>query len=189
MKTRESGMPDEKMWETFFDPDFILDHLGVSNVVGNIVDVACGYGTFTIPAARRTQGTVYAIDIDAGMIKVTREKVEQSGLKNIIVVQRDFVTEGTGLADSSCEHVLLFNLLHAKESPEIITEAKRILIPGGHVSVIHWIYDSKTPRGPSLEIRPKPEQIQAILKQSGFKLQGSVILLPPWHYGLVGIKR
>lgn len=188
MKTRESGMPNEKMWDTFFNPEFVLNSLGIKHITGNVVDLACGYGTFTIPVSRRTHGTVYAIDIEESMVGATKEKVERSGLKNIVVTQRDFVAESTGLADYSCEHVLLFNLLHAKESPEIIAEAKRILIPGGQVSVIHWVYDSKTPRGPSLEIRPKPEQIQATLKQSGFKLHGSVIQLPPWHYGLVGVK-
>jgi len=64
MKTRQSGMPDEQMWNTFFDPCAILDKLGIQNVVGNIADLACGYGTFTIPVARRTKGLVYAIDID-----------------------------------------------------------------------------------------------------------------------------
>lgn len=45
MKTRESGMPDEMMWDTFFDPEVILDSLGIKNVAGNIADLGCGYGT------------------------------------------------------------------------------------------------------------------------------------------------
>ncbi len=51
MKARESGMPDEQMWDQFFDTDFILKGLGIQNLTGTIVDMGCGYGTFTVPAA------------------------------------------------------------------------------------------------------------------------------------------
>lgn len=188
MKTRQSGMPDEQMWNTFFDPDFILDRLSINNVKGNIADLACGYGTFTIPAAKRTKGPVYAIDIEENMIETTREKVKQSGLKNIKTIQRDFVSEGTGLKDLNCDCVLLFNILHAEEPLVILTEAKRILVNGGKVYIIHWNYDSTTPRGPSMDVRPKPEQCQEWLTKTGFKLEGAVIPLPSYHYGLIGKK-
>jgi 2-polyprenyl-3-methyl-5-hydroxy-6-metoxy-1,4-benzoquinol methylase len=51
MKARESGMPDEQLWDQFFHPEFILKGLGIQNLTGTIVDLGCGYGTFTIPAA------------------------------------------------------------------------------------------------------------------------------------------
>jgi len=70
----------------------------------------------------------------------------------------------------------------------ILEEAKRLLISGGKVAVIHWINDSLTPRGPSMSIRPKPEDCQKWLRQSGFSLGDEVINLPPYHYGLIGLK-
>jgi hypothetical protein len=39
-----------------------------------------------------------------------------------------------------------------------------------------------------MAIRPKPEQCQAWTRQAGFDLVGSLIRLPPYHYGLVGRK-
>jgi len=47
MKARESGMPDEQMWDQFFDLDTILDGLGIYHLSGNIVDVGMvdGYCT------------------------------------------------------------------------------------------------------------------------------------------------
>jgi len=188
MKTRESGMPAEEIWDKFYDTEFILDSLGIKNVKGNIADLACGYGTFTIPVARRTKGKVYAIDIEKAMVDSTQEKVRQSGLQNVVTIQKDFVTEGTGLDDGCCEHVMLFNLLHAEDPISILNEAKRILTTGGKVDIIHWNYDSKTPRGPSMSIRPKPEEIQNWLIEAGFKLGGTIIPLPPFHYGLTGMK-
>jgi ubiquinone/menaquinone biosynthesis C-methylase UbiE len=188
MKARESGMPDEQMWQEFFDPDTILDNLGIQNIAGHIVDFGCGYGTFTIPAARRTQGIVYAIDIEAEMVHVTRENVKHHGLGNVVVLQRDFLAEGTGLTERSCEFVMVFNILHAENPLTILTEAKRILVVGGRVGVIHWNYDPATPRGPSMHIRPRPEQCQTWLAEAGFTLMGTTIPLPPFHYSLVGIK-
>ncbi len=188
MKTRESGMPDEKMWRDFFDPDKILDALGVNGLSGNIVDFGCGYGTFTIPAARRTIGKVYAIDMEAEMTRITRQKAENGGSKNVTVIQRDFFVEGTGLPDNCCEFVMLFNILHAEEPLKLITEAMRILARNGRAGVIHWNYDPATPRGPSMEIRPRPEQCLRWLEETGFIMEGTIIALPPYHYGMVGRK-
>jgi ubiquinone/menaquinone biosynthesis C-methylase UbiE len=188
MKTRESGMPDEQMWREFFNPDKILDALGVNNIEGNIVDFGCGYGTFSIPAAKRTKGKVYAIDIEDKMIEMTKNKADNDGLMNVAVIKRDFFTEGTGLPDNSCEFAMLFNILHAEEPLKLLMEAMRILNREGKVGIIHWNYDPATPRGPTMEIRPRPEQCQRWLREAGFILEGSIIALPPYHFGLVGKK-
>ena len=52
MKTRESGMPEEEMWREFFDPEAILQLLKLTSACRDVVEFGCGYGTFTIPAAR-----------------------------------------------------------------------------------------------------------------------------------------
>jgi len=73
MKFRESGMPDKEFWDKFFDPDIILDHLGIRDSMGNIVDFGCSYGTFSIPAARKNKSTIYALDIDEQMIQTVQK--------------------------------------------------------------------------------------------------------------------
>ena len=62
MIIRESGMPDEQIWATFFDPPKILGELGLSTSCGDVVEFGCGYGTFTTIAALIISGTVYALD-------------------------------------------------------------------------------------------------------------------------------
>lgn len=188
MKTRESGMPDEGTWSQFYNPELILDKLGVIDLSGNIADLGCGYGTFSIPAAARTTGVVYAIDIEPAMIEFTREKARELELMNVVTLQKDFISEGTGLADGSCEFVFLFNLLHAEQPFVILEAAKRILASRGKVGIIHWNYDQQTPRGPSMSIRPKYENCLDWMIQSGFQQEGGRLDLPPYHYGLVGIK-
>jgi len=148
MKARESGMPNEQMWDIFFDPDTILDGLGICDLSGNIVDLGCGNGTFSLPAARKNKGMIYALDIENEMTQAVQKKASEAGLRNIVTVQRDFMMEGTGLPDNSCEYIMLFNILHAEYPLKILAEARRILTVSGKVGVIHWDYDPTTPSGP-----------------------------------------
>jgi ubiquinone/menaquinone biosynthesis C-methylase UbiE len=137
MKARESGMPDEQMWDQFFDPDAILDGLGIRDLSGNIVDLGCGYGTFSVPAARKNKGMIYALDIEKDMISAIQMKANEAGLKNIHAIHMDFMMEGTGLPDNSCEYVMLVNILHAEDPLKILAEANRILTWSGQVGIIH----------------------------------------------------
>jgi cyclopropane fatty-acyl-phospholipid synthase-like methyltransferase len=68
MKYRESGMPSEELWDTFFTPREILEKMEVSKNIRNLLDIGCGYGTFLLPAAEIISGTVIGIDIDKEMI-------------------------------------------------------------------------------------------------------------------------
>lgn len=52
-KGRESEMPSLALWEGFFDSDSVLEALGCGTVPGDVIEFGCGYGTFTIAAARR----------------------------------------------------------------------------------------------------------------------------------------
>ncbi len=181
-------MPDEEMWEGFFDARRILSQLVLIDARLDVVDFGCGYGTFTIAAARLTTGTVHALDIEPEMVRATAARAESFGLPNVRTTQRDFVADGTGLPHKSAGCAMLFNILHAEDPVGLLREAHRVLRPGGKVGVIHWVYDTATPRGPDLSIRPRPEQCQAWLRQARFELVVPFVALPPYHYGLVGRK-
>ncbi len=170
MKTRESGMPDEGMWNSFFDPPAFLARLGLMPETEAVVEFGCGYGSFTIPAARLARGPIYAFDIEPEMVEIVHRKARQAGLSNIACAIRDFVEHGTGLPDASAEYVMLFNLLHAECPDVLLREAWRVLRPGGHFAIMHWNYNPSTPRDPSLAIRPRPEQCRAWAEVAGFQL-------------------
>ncbi len=189
MKTRESGMPSEQMWQTFFSPADTLQALGLRSDMDNVVDLGCGYGTFTIPAAQITSGTVHAFDIEPDMIEKTRRKAERAGLLNISLYLRDFVTDGTGLSDSLADYVMLFNLLHAEHPEKLLQECYRILTSSGLLAIMHWNYDPETPRGPSMDIRPKPEDCVRWAEAAGFSVLVAHIDLPPYHYGIIAQKK
>jgi len=186
MKTRESGMPPEEMWQSFFDPNGVLTKLGLDSNCRDVLEFGCGYGTFTIPTAQRIRGTVYAIDIEPEMLAITGAKAKAVGAANIELLQRDFVVDGSGLADRTVDYVMLFNILHAQERMALLREARRVLRPHGKLAIIHWNFDASTPRGPSMSIRPKPGQCRAWAEEVGFAaISPAEIDLPPYHYGLV----
>ena len=189
MKIRDSGMPSEEMWQTFFSPARTLQTLSLRGDMANVIDLGCGYGTFTIPAALMTTGTVHAFDIEQSMIEETRHKAKAAGCLNINLYTRDFVADGTGFGDSFADYVILFNLLHAEHPAQLLQEPFRILTSGGILAIMHWNYDPRTPRGPSMDIRSKPEDCIRWLEAAGFSVIVAHIDLPPYHYGIIVQKK
>jgi len=179
-------MPDEETWSSFFSPEQVLAKLSLTKVFHHAVDFGCGYGTFAIPTARVVQGIVHAFDIEAEMVEITTRKATAAGLTNVQSQKRDFITAGTGLPDASIDYVMLFNILHCEQPDLLIREAWRILGHNGLLAIMHWNFDPSTPRGPSMDIRPQPEQCLQWSKRVGFGLLGPAwIDLPPHHYGIV----
>lgn len=184
MKLRESGMPEETYWESLFDVPLILDRLGIDATLGDVAELGCGYGTFTLPVARRIRGRVFTFDLDPVMVARTRRRVLEAGLDNVICQERDVVERGYGLPSASCDGVLLFNILHVEGPVDLLRAAAELVRPGGRVYAIHWRYDPATPRGPSMAVRPRPEQLAGWADETGLlETEAGPIDLPPWHYG------
>jgi SAM-dependent methyltransferase len=186
MKLRQSGMPEEAYWETLFDGPGTLDRLGIDGTLSDVAELGCGYGTFTLPVARRIRGTLTALDVDPRMIERTAERAREAGIANILPLVRDVVTAGFGVPPASQDAVLLFNILHGEEPVHLLRLTREVLKASGRAFVIHWRYDSATPRGPSMDIRPRPEDVLGWAREAGFQEAGDGILdLPPWHWGAV----
>jgi SAM-dependent methyltransferase len=185
MKLRESGMPEEEYWESLFDVELILDRMGVDRTVGDVAELGCGYGTFTLPVARRIRGVIETYDIEPAMVDRTIQRAQETGLNNVRAEVRDVLAEGFGGEPETKDACLLFNILHGEEPERLLAHAARVVRPGGCVLVIHWRYDPTTPRGPNLEIRPRPEQIIEWAQGTRMlRFIAPVLDLPPWHYGL-----
>ena len=184
MKIRESEMPKEEEWNSFFDPSRTLSLMDLDQKVVNAADFGCGYGTFTMPAARMILGKIYAFDIEPEMIEITKKKARELNLYNVVAVLRDFISRGSGLKDASIDFVMLFNILHTEKPTRLLTEAYRILRVGGRVGIVHWNYDASTPRGPPMNLRPKPKQCRLWAESVGFSYEKQLDL-KPYHYGIL----
>jgi SAM-dependent methyltransferase len=184
-KGRESGMPESEYWGTFFNPACIVARLDCTGPL-DVVEFGCGYGMFTVAAAKAVSGTVYALDIDPVMVAETATLAARNGLANVRAEERDFLAHGTGRPDGSAGYAMLFNILHVEEPGALLGEAFRTLRPGGRMGVVHWKHDPATPRGPSLAIRPTPEKCREWGEASGFEfVRAEDLCCCSWHWGLV----
>lgn len=158
--------------------------LEIDERFNDVVELGCGYGTFTIPVARAISGTLFTFDIDAGMIARTRQRVAQSAISNVVAQERDVLSAGFGLPPGPMDAVLLFNILHGEDPIGLLELAAEVLRPGGAVLVTHWRSDICTPRGPAMEVRPTVDKIRAWAAASKSLRPGESLILPPWHFGM-----
>ncbi len=178
-------MPEETVWSKFFNVENILSVMQVDESIHDLMEAGCGYGTFTIAAAKRITGKVFAFDIDPGMITSTKQRALSDNIRNIELFNRDFIADGTGKSENSIDYVMLFNILHHDKPKELLIETYRILKKGGKAGIIHWRSDIETPRGPELSIRPTPEQCVEWSIQNGFMIAKEPDVLEPFHFGLI----
>ncbi len=178
-------MPPQAYWEKLFDVPGVLGAFGFDAQTGDVVELGCGYGTFTVPLAARIGGTVHALDFEPAMVATTRARAGAAGLQNVSATVRDAVADGFGIGAGACEACLLFNILHGEEPVALLRAARATVRAGGLLAVMHWRSDVATPRGPSLEIRPRASQIAAWAEMAGgLRVEGEPLDLPPWHFGL-----
>jgi ubiquinone/menaquinone biosynthesis C-methylase UbiE len=191
VKGRDSGMPGEDYWNSFFDAECVVKKLfGKNGCQGDVVEFGSGYGTFTFPAAKYTSGYVHVFDIESELIEKLRQKATGLSIFNIVPEIRDFFDDGTGLEPESQSHAMIYNLLHIEDPYKLLKEAYRILRPEGILSVIHWRSDVPTPRGPSLKIRPVPAQCKRWIEETGFRSIQEVSLQEccQFHFGITAVR-
>jgi hypothetical protein len=79
VKLRDSGMPEEGYWESLFDVPLILNALGITSDLGDVAEMGCGFGTFSVPVAQRIRGTLFTFDIDPAMVVCDSPGVSDTG--------------------------------------------------------------------------------------------------------------
>ncbi|MBF0478944.1 MAG: class I SAM-dependent methyltransferase [Candidatus Omnitrophica bacterium] len=187
MDVHERGMLDQDTWENFFDVKKIFAMLKLNNRVHDVVELGCGYGTFTIPAAEIISGKIVAVDNDPEMIRLTSERIQQHRLENVEVIQRDFIATGSSVKNRSMEYVMLFNILNADNQQILFKEAKRVLKKWGQVAVLQWNNEADMPDGFDIAESPRPEQCREWARAAGLGFVGQFDI-KPYHCGMVFVK-
>ena len=105
-----------------------------------ILEVGCGTGFFTIPAAQMVgdRGHIIAMDASSGFLKEVAKKVQAANLTNVTIVQRDALN--TGLENESLDKAILFGVIPFPLLPlnKLLPEMYRVLKPGATMSV--WLF-------------------------------------------------
>ena len=129
-----SLMHDNPLLPYFRNPQRLLKAAGLKPGQ-KVLEVGCGPGFFTIPAAKmvRKEGFVYAVDVHPLAIERVKEKIEKEGIKNVEPVLAN--ASDTGLPDRSVDLAFIFGLRYIAGGLEnVIAEIHRILKPGGVLS-------------------------------------------------------
>ncbi len=104
---------------------------------GTVVDVGCGTGTFALAlAARRADANVTAIDGDAEILSLARAKAGAGALD-----WREGLAQELPFPSASADVVTISLVLHhllAADKHRALSEARRILRPGGRLHVADW---------------------------------------------------
>lgn len=107
-----------------------------------VLELGPGPGTFTVDAAQRTgpEGRLIAVDIQPEMIERVEERVRAAGLSNVethVASAHDLP-----LADGSVDRAFLITVLPEIPEPRrALAELRRVLRPGGLLSITEEFYD------------------------------------------------
>ena len=116
-----------------------LVELTVARPVGDLIDVGCGQGRLLKLLATRARRAV-GVDIDADARRFARAELLLAGLPNCTLRKGDMHSLPFG--DDEFDTVILDDVLDASARPvEAISEARRLLRPGGRILVLSSIGD------------------------------------------------
>src|SRR5487761_541885 len=183
MRLKETDMPCEKEWQSYFSPKETLVALGLKK--GMVVaDLGCGYGTFVIAAAQIVgkKGKVYALDIDTRMLHAVTKKAREKHLVNVIPILADISARKKEKAQLvHLDFVLMANIIHGtKNKVRLLKATADMLRPNGVIVVMNWKVE-KTPRGPPKRMRPTMEETVRWMNEAGY-VSLAVVDAPPHHY-------
>jgi len=100
-----------------------------------VLDVACGTGNTTLPAAR-TGATVTGVDLAPNLVEQARENAKAEGV-NVKFEEGD--AEALPHEDASFDAVVtMFGAMFAPRPELVAAELKRVCRPGGFIAMANW---------------------------------------------------
>ncbi|MBI2832275.1 MAG: class I SAM-dependent methyltransferase [Chloroflexi bacterium] len=171
---------ERRKWQ---DPEAILDTIGLKSGL-TFMDIGCGGGFFTLPAARLVGpgGKVYSVDTDAEALSSLKEKASKEGLNNLTL--KESTAEETVFCQE-CADIVFFGIdLHDFKQPEKVLEnARKMLKPSGRLVDLDWKKEVM-PMGPPLWKRFSEEQASRLIESAGFKVE-SIAESGRFHYLII----
>ena len=146
-----------------------------------ICDLGCGNGFYTLELARRVgpTGLVYAVDIQAEMLRMLAEAAGREGLTNIRPVLGTAIDPR--LPAAAVDLCLCVDVYHEFSHPEpMLSRIRESLAPGGRLALVEFRGED-----PAVPIKPlhkmTKDQIRVELGASGFAVAGAFDRLPWQH--------
>jgi len=174
---------ERRKWQ---NPEEILAEMGLKSG-STFIDLGCGEGFFSIPAARIVgkKGRVYALDIDEEAIAIVRKKADSEKLTNLVteVGAAEEIVFGEACAD----FVFFGIVLHDFQNPlKVLLNARKMLKPIGLLADVDWKKDPMQ-FGPPLSIRFSETQAAGLMEKAGFNVEEAKEI-GPFHYLILARK-
>lgn len=121
-------------------PEKVLAAFGIREG-DRVVEIGTGTGFYAVEAARRvgTRGRMICLDVQLEMLKQTRCRVQGSGFEALFAVAD---ARSLPLRAASVDHVFLVTVLgEIPDRPRALREIRRVLLPGGHLSIAEQFPD------------------------------------------------
>ena len=174
---------DAEKWAKEFDdpardewqkPAEVIKALGLAPDA-KVADIGAGTGYFSARLARALpKGKVYAVDVEADMVRYLGERAKKEGLANLVPLKGDADTPNL---PEPVDLVLLVDTAHHVEKRRTYFHRLRgSLTPGARIAVIDFTPDSKI--GPPPAGRIATSKLHAELSEAGYRLVASHTFLP-----------
>ena len=145
-----------------------------------VADFGAGNGFFTLPFAKATNETVYAVDIEPKMLDLLKERAVQEGISNIQYIESNL--EEIKLDDRLVNKAIIAFVMHEIPNMEkALNEFKRIMKRNGRLLILDW-EAVESEMGPPLHHRISSTDMQLLLAKNG--LDSEVTLLHESIYAI-----
>jgi ubiquinone/menaquinone biosynthesis C-methylase UbiE len=163
----------------YMPPFKTLERFGLKDS-GIFLDIGCGIGYFTIPAAKILKnGKAIGIDILEEMLTHARERAK--GIENIEF--RKCSEYEFPIENNSVDYAMLSNVLHEIEDKiKYLQEVKRVLKDGGELFIIEW-EKKETNYGPPAEHRISISDVESMCNEVGL-IAVEKLVISEHHYGI-----
>lgn len=153
------------------DPELIADQLQLDDTT-RILDLGAGNGFFTFPLAARTNGDIYAVDVEPEMLGLLSVRAQTAGYSHIGYIEADL--EEIPLPDNCAGAATAAFVIHeVSNRANAYAELKRMLTSGARAAITDWA-PVESDSGPPLHERIARDTLIQELEEAGFALTNTL---------------
>jgi arsenite methyltransferase len=151
-----------------------------------VADIGAGSGIFEGPLAKAVGagGTVYAVDVDQGLLDVINKKAAEARVTNVKTVLGRFTDPA--LPGSDVDVAFINDVLHHIEDRSVyVKNLARYIKPSGRIALIDFHPELGGHRNQP-ELQVSKDKAAALMAEAGFKPLEEISLFPDKYFVVYG---